>query len=132
MSSPQLHNQISARQHDDAIQPVHEQHEPSVSSNPPRRGAASRARRSALAVAIAAGIATGSAAILTSAGHTSKATAQSSARHTMQAPHVGATSVSFVRRFRELEAAGYVEVACQVDGALMFNPRFHRYEMVQA
>jgi hypothetical protein len=46
--------------------------------------------------------------------------------------HTGATSASFVRRIRKLESEGYVEVACRVDGDLMFNPRTHRSELVRA
>lgn len=45
---------------------------------------------------------------------------------------VGETSQSFVHRIRMLEARGYVEVACQVGGDRMFNPRTHRSETVQA
>jgi hypothetical protein len=46
--------------------------------------------------------------------------------------HVGASSRSFVRRIRALEARGYIEVACKIDGDLMFNPRTHRYATVRA
>jgi hypothetical protein len=46
--------------------------------------------------------------------------------------HVGATSRTFVARMRELEARGYVQIACTVTGALMFNPHTHRTENVSA
>jgi hypothetical protein len=132
MSSPQLHDQISARQHGLATWPVDEQHERSAATNQPRLGFGSRARRSAIAVAIAAGIATGTAASLTSGGQTPGGSAQSSGATAMQVPHVGATSASFVRRVRTLEAAGYLDYACAVHGELMFNPRLHRYVTVPA
>lgn len=130
MSSPHLHNQISARQHYVATDRAHAQHspEPSVASKRHRFGPASRARRSAIAVAVAAGIATGSAAIVTSAAQTTDASAQTA----MQASRIGVTSASFVRRMRNLEAAGYVQVLCKVDGSLMFNPRTRRYATVRA
>lgn len=124
MSSPQLHTQISPRQHL-ATQLVDGQHEPSTASNPPRRGFASRARRSAIAIAIAAG----SAAILAS-GPYMDASAQLTAASAMSAPHVGATSASFVRRILALEAAGYLDYSCAVHGEQMFNPRLHRYVTV--
>jgi hypothetical protein len=44
---------------------------------------------------------------------------------------VGETSQSFVRRIRVLEARGYVEVACQVGGERMFNPRTHSSKTVR-
>jgi hypothetical protein len=56
----------------------------------------------------------------------------SAAATTMVAPHVGATSASFVHRIRALEAAGYRDVLCQVHGELLFNPRRHRYVTVRA
>jgi hypothetical protein len=46
--------------------------------------------------------------------------------------HVGATSRTFVARIRELEARGYVQIACTVTGALMLNPHTHRTESVSA
>ena len=45
---------------------------------------------------------------------------------------VGATSRAFVARMDELEARGYVETACTVTGALMFNRHTHRSEVVSA
>jgi hypothetical protein len=91
-----------------------------------------RGRRLAIAAALAAGIASGSAAIVTT-DHPGDAAAQASSISTRaQALHVGATSASFVRRFRQLESAGYVEVACRIDGAMMFNPSTHRYVTVRA
>ena len=105
--------------------------QPHTATNAPRRGAAFRARRSATALAIAAAVATGSAAVLTSADHTPDAAAQSKAGTAMQPLHVGATSASFAGRIRTLQAAGYVEVACAVHGDLMFNARLHRYVTVR-
>ena len=92
-----------------------------------------RVQRSAIAVAIAAGIATGSAVSLISPGPTPDVTAQMrAAATTVVASHVGATSASFVHRIRALEAAGYRDVLCEVHGELLFNPRRHRYVTVRA
>jgi hypothetical protein len=132
MSSPQLNNYLSAGQHDWASQLADTEREPSTASNSPRRGAASRTRRSVIAVAIASAVAIGSAAVLTSPVHTADATPQLSAGTAVQALHVGGTSASFVRRIRTLEAAGYVDVACAVHGDLMFNPQRHRYATVRS
>ena len=46
--------------------------------------------------------------------------------------HVGATSHTFVAKMRGLEARGYVQIACTVTGALMYNPHTHRTEHVSA
>jgi hypothetical protein len=88
-----------------------------------------RARRRAAAAAAgvilaSAGVAWGSAANQ----------AQSSvARATpLGALRVGATSRAFVARMDELKAQGYVETACMVTGALMFNPYTHQSEIVSA
>jgi hypothetical protein len=89
------------------------------------------ARRSATAIAIAVAVATGSAAVLTSADQTPDAAAQSNPGTATPALHVGATSASFARRIRTLEAAGYVEVACAVHGDLMFSRRLHRYVTIR-
>lgn len=45
---------------------------------------------------------------------------------------VGATSRAFVARMDELKAQGYVQTACTVNGALMFNPHTRRTEVVSA
>jgi hypothetical protein len=98
----------------------------------PRRGLTSRGRL-AVALAIAAGLGSGCAAVVGTPGHTPDATAHTlSIGPSAQVVGVGATSRSFVRRMRALEARGYVEVACLVDGDLMFNPRTHRYATVRA
>jgi hypothetical protein len=97
-----------------------------------RRGHTSRGRI-AVALAVAAGLGSGCAAVVGTPGHTANATAHTlSISPSAQVVHAGATSASFVRRIRALEARGYVEVACQVDGDLMFNPRTNRYATVRA
>jgi hypothetical protein len=90
-------------------------------------------RQIAVALAVAAGAATGCATVVAAPGHGSAATTSISATAApARVLHVGHTSGSFVRRIRALEARGYVEIACKVDGALMFNPRTHRSETVKA
>jgi hypothetical protein len=89
--------------------------------------------RLAVALAVAAGVGSGCGVIAATPARTPGATAPT--QYTEAATHVlsvGRTSGSFVRRMRELEARGYVEVACRTDGALMFNPRTHRSEIVHA
>jgi hypothetical protein len=70
------------------------------------------ARRLAIALAVAAGVGAGSAALVPRAAYAPEATAQTP--NTMQAPHLRATSASFIRRHRKVEAAGYVQVSCRV------------------
>ena len=97
-----------------------------------RRRPTSRGRLVA-ALVVAAGVGSGSAAIVASPGHTPEATAhRSSPALSAQVPSVGRTSNSFGRRLRALEASGYVEVACQIHGDLMFNARTHRFVTVRA
>lgn len=128
MSSPHLHTpSIQVRPSERAARAVNEQQER------PRRLPALRTRRIAIAATVAIGLGSGAAAIVPSTSRAPQTISQgpSSALST-PVPRVGATSASFVRRIRLLEARGYVEVACQVDGDLMFNPRTHSYETVQA
>lgn len=110
MSSPQLHNQ----------------------STPSRGTNVSRGRRYAILAAIAASFASAGAGLATVVSDAPAATAHTlSGPVALPVPHGGATSSSFVRRMRALEAAGYVEVFCKVDGDLMLNPRTHRYLTVR-
>jgi hypothetical protein len=98
----------------------------------PRRRLASRGRL-AVALAVAACAASGTAATVIGAGPSHVAAPQRlSAETSMPGLHTGATSASFARRIRTLERAGYVEVACRVDGDLMFNPHTRRYQLVRA
>ena len=126
MFSAQRSNELGAGQHDLAIQLSDDQRAPSAAGSAPRRGAASRARRCAIAVALATGVTTASTAILTSAGHSPDATAAAAAMQAPQ-PQVPGTTASYLHRMHTLEAAGYQEVACSVDGELLFNPVLHRY-----
>jgi hypothetical protein len=98
-----------------------------------------RARQGAAAVA--AGLMIGSAGVACASAidHT-QAPAGAIAAPTVLGPsttppgalHVGATSRIFLARMREVEARGYVQIECLVDGALMFNPHTHRTEKVFA
>jgi hypothetical protein len=136
MFSPQLHTELIQVRHDEiAAGAVNEQQSRELddASKRPRRRPGSRGRRLAIAAAVAVGLASGSAAIVTDAGHTPQAAAHGlSAGRAARELRVGETSNSFVRRIRALESRGYVEVACKVDGDLMFNPRTHRYVTVRA
>ena len=98
----------------------------------PRRRPASRGRRVGIATAVAVALASGSAAMVTAGGHTAQLTGHgTSAGIFAPLRSVGETSSPFVHRFRALEAHGYVEVACMVDGELMFNPHTGRYAKVR-
>jgi hypothetical protein len=88
-----------------------------------------RARCGAAAVAAGLILASASVACASAADHTQAPVARPTPP---SAIHVGATSRTFVARMRELEARGYVQIACTVTGALMFNPRINRIENVPA
>jgi hypothetical protein len=45
---------------------------------------------------------------------------------------VGASTRAFAARVDELKSQGYVQIACTIRGALMFNPHTHRTEIVSA
>lgn len=98
-----------------------------MSSNP--RTELVRARRGAAAVAVSLMLASAGVVCASAAEHTQTSVVRAS---TPQALHIGATSRAFVAKMRELEAQGYVQIACNVDGAVMFNPRTHRTENVVA
>jgi hypothetical protein len=127
MSSPQLHTpSIQVRQDERAAKALNAQQSPPLNDagkRPPRRPT-SRSRRIAIATTVAIGLGAGIAAMGPSTSHAPETISRgpSSALST-RVPHVGVTSASFVRRVHALEARGYVEVACQVGGNLMFNPR---------
>jgi hypothetical protein len=100
--------------------------EPTMSSH--LQAQFTRIRRGAVAAAASLILASASVACA-SADHR-----QASAAGTLSpsALHVGATSRTFVTRMRGLEARGYVQIACTVNGALMFNPHTNRTESVLA
>ena len=82
-----------------------------------------RARQGAAAAAAGLILAYASVACASNADHTRASAAPATPPGAL---HVGATSRTFVARMRELEARGYVQIACTVTGALMFNPHTHR------
>jgi hypothetical protein len=88
-----------------------------------------RARRGAAVAAAGVILASAGVACASAADHTHTSLASATP---IRAIHVGATSRGFVARMRELEARGYVQIACTATGALMFNPRTHRTENVLA
>jgi hypothetical protein len=131
MFSPHPYNEMIARQRQIAAQ-AQLPNELQASERRPRRRFTSRGRL-AVALAVAASVGSGCAAIAAAPRHTPAATThESSTGASAQVLHVGASSRSFVRRIRALEARGYIEVACKIDGDLMFNPRTHRYATVRA
>ena len=88
-----------------------------------------RSRQGAAAAAAGIILASGSVACASAAGHTPASVARATPPSAL---HVGATSRTFVARMDELKAQGYVQTACSVNGALMFNPDTHRNEVVSA
>lgn len=135
MSAAQLHTaSIDARPDQIPDETIPEQCARAARHTGERRwyGPALRRRRLAIAAAVAVGLTSGTAAIVASASTAPETIAQGS-RSALSTPalHAGATEAAFVRHIRVLEARGYVDVACQVGGDLMFNPRTHGYLKVR-
>jgi len=87
-----------------------------------------RTRQAAAAAAAGLILASASVACASAADHTTASVAPTAP----PAVHVGATSRAYVTRMHELEARGYVEIACTTTGALMFNRSTHRTVNVSA
>ena len=88
-----------------------------------------RARQGAALAAAGIILSSASVACASAAGDTQASVARATPPGAL---HVGATSRTFVTRMAELKAQGYVQIACTVTGALMFNPHTHRTEHVFA
>jgi hypothetical protein len=88
-----------------------------------------RARQGAAAAAAGLILASAGFGCASAAGHTQS---QGPRATSPGAFHVGATSRTFEARMRELEGRGYVQIACTVTGARMFNPHTHRTVNVSA
>ena len=132
--SSQLNNEmIRARQL--AASCTHPQHQRELGDASERSGRLlSTGRRRIVAVAIGLALASasgacGAAAVGAQTGTASLAPAPSPP---VRAVHVGSSQRALEGRIRELEAKGYVGVACTVTGTRMINPRTHRSETVVA
>lgn len=131
MSSPQLHTlSIQLRSDERAARAMNERQSPRLddAGKRPRRLRAFHSRRIAIAATVALGLGAGAAATVPSTRHADTISQGPGGT----SPHVAASSSSFVRRVRLLEARGYGKIACKTDGDLMFNPRTHSYETVQS
>jgi hypothetical protein len=87
-----------------------------------------RTRQAAAAATAGLILASAGVACASAADHTAASVTPTSP----PALHVGATSRGYVTRMHELEARGYVEIACTRTGALMFNRSTHRTVNVSA
>jgi hypothetical protein len=88
-----------------------------------------RARRRAAAAAAGIILASAGAACASAANQAQTSVARATPQSALR---VGATSRGFAARMDELKAKGYVQTACTVTGALMYNPHTHRTEVVSA
>jgi hypothetical protein len=132
--SSQLNNElIRARQL--AASCAHQQHQRNLGEASERsRRLLSTRRQRTVAVAIGLALACASGACEAAAngaqnGTTSQAPAPSTP---VREVHVGSSQRALQARIRELEARGYVGVACTATGTRMVNPRTHRSETVVA
>lgn len=97
-----------------------------------RPGLASR-RRLAIVTAVAVGVASGSAAIVTVTATAGGSVAHRSGTATAgRALRLAERHASFERRIHALEARGYSDVACVIGGDRFFNARTHRSVVLKA
>ncbi len=136
MSAPQPHTEPTQVPQDEiATGLLHEQPSRELSDAPerPRRGPAFSGRRLAVAAAVAVGVASGCAGIVTASAHTAQSTAREVSTGTSaQVLSVADAFGSSQHQIRDLEARGYVDVACAIHGELLFNPHTHHYVTIKA
>jgi hypothetical protein len=132
--SSHLHTElISARQLDIAAGCVHtpHQHELRDAGKQPRQPrSAGRQRAAAVAIGLAAAFAGVACGAVTDAAQKGVPAHTVGSPALLRAPHVGVSPQAFAFRVRQLEARGYVQTSCTVNGLLMVNSHTHRSETV--
>lgn len=99
---------------------------------PRRLGSTGRRRAAGAAIGLALASASVACGAITDSSQTGGGTHATDSAPVIRAHHAGVSPRAFALRIRQLEARGYVEAACNINGILMINPRTHRSETVVA